>query len=284
MKKRIFFRADAGPNIGYGHFIRTLALADMLKKDFDCTFYTQAPTQYQIDEISKICKLEKLPNNETHFTSFLTHLSGNEIVVLDNYYFDTEYQQKIKEKGAILVCIDDMHSKHYVADIVINHGLTNSGLFSIENYTQLCLGMEWALLRRPFLKCNNSDRKEDGHWFISFGGSDINNLTEKFVSIIHKNENVKKISVVIGDAYKHVESLKKYNKIEIKKNLTANEISLLMSKCEYAILPSSGICIEALTKGCKIISGYYVDNQVELNQELNKNNYIYQFCRSFSRP
>ena len=34
--QKIYFRADAGAEIGYGHFIRTLALADMLKDDFSC--------------------------------------------------------------------------------------------------------------------------------------------------------------------------------------------------------------------------------------------------------
>ena len=33
--QKIYFRADASATIGYGHFIRTLALADMLKDDFD---------------------------------------------------------------------------------------------------------------------------------------------------------------------------------------------------------------------------------------------------------
>ena len=28
--KKIYFRADASAQIGYGHFIRTLAIADML--------------------------------------------------------------------------------------------------------------------------------------------------------------------------------------------------------------------------------------------------------------
>lgn len=276
MRKRIFFRADAGPNIGYGHFIRTLALADMLKDDFDCTFFTQVPSQYQINEISKVCKFEILPNDETHFELFLNYLSGDEIVVLDNYYFSSEYQTKIKEKGSILICIDDMHNKHYVADIVINHGLTDKKIFDIENYTQLCLGMEWALLRKPFLESIDYNKKDNRHWLIAFGGSDTYNLTEKFISIIHNNINIDKIYVVIGDAYEHIDSLRKFDKIEIKKNLSAEEISIVMSNCEYAILPSSGICIEALSKGCKILSGYYVDNQVELNHELSKNNYIYQ--------
>ena len=41
--QKIYFRADASATIGYGHFIRTLALADMLKDDFDCTFFSAGP-------------------------------------------------------------------------------------------------------------------------------------------------------------------------------------------------------------------------------------------------
>lgn len=55
--QKIYFRADAGAEIGYGHFIRSLALAYMLKDDFDCTFFTVEPTPYQIGEMEKVCKL-----------------------------------------------------------------------------------------------------------------------------------------------------------------------------------------------------------------------------------
>ena len=49
--QKIYLRADASAAIGYGHFIRTLALADMLKDDFDCTFFTCHPTSYQVSEM-----------------------------------------------------------------------------------------------------------------------------------------------------------------------------------------------------------------------------------------
>ena len=73
-------------------------------------------------------------------------------MVLDNYFFTTDYQRTIKEKGCCLVCVDDMHDKHYVADVVINHGLTDESLFDVEPYTKLCLGGDWALLRHPFIE------------------------------------------------------------------------------------------------------------------------------------
>jgi spore coat polysaccharide biosynthesis predicted glycosyltransferase SpsG len=38
MKHKVIFRADADRDIGYGHFVRSSALADMLKDDFDVLF------------------------------------------------------------------------------------------------------------------------------------------------------------------------------------------------------------------------------------------------------
>ena len=55
-KRKIYFRADASATIGYGHFIRTLALVDMLKDDFDCIFFTTSPSAYQIEEMGKVCR------------------------------------------------------------------------------------------------------------------------------------------------------------------------------------------------------------------------------------
>ena len=41
MLKKILFRADGNEEIGYGHVIRSLALADMLKENFECIFVTR---------------------------------------------------------------------------------------------------------------------------------------------------------------------------------------------------------------------------------------------------
>lgn len=101
--------------------------------------------------MEKVCQFVSL-DEESHFDDFLTYLTGKEIVVLDNYFFTTDYQRAIKGKGCKLVCVDDMHDKHYVADVVINHALTDTSLFEVEPYTKLAIGNNWALLRKPFLK------------------------------------------------------------------------------------------------------------------------------------
>lgn len=83
--RKVYFRADAGVAIGYGHFIRSLALADMLKDDFNCIFFTCHPTAYQVSEMEKVCSFITL-QEETHYGKFLSYLQGDEIVVLDNYF------------------------------------------------------------------------------------------------------------------------------------------------------------------------------------------------------
>jgi pseudaminic acid biosynthesis-associated protein pseG len=286
--RKIFFWAEANAKIGYGHFVRTLALADMLKEHFDCYFVSPLLTEYQLQEVDKVCRYLSLPSNEERFDYFLSLLEGNEIVVLDNYFFTTNYQRKIKNKGCRLVCIDDMHDKHYVADVVINHGVTDVSLFSVEAYTQRCLGLQWALLREPFLQLVEIGQKEKGNWFISFGGSDPYNLTERLVRFVYHRSEVKCVSVVVGDVYQNLDSLRKYSKVIIYKNLSANQMATLMQHCEYAILPSSSICIEALSCACKVFAGYYVDNQQEFYHYLSDNYYVYGLDNyldsSFSMP
>lgn len=191
--KKIYFRADASATIGYGHFIRTLALADMLKDDFDCTFFTCHPTSYQVSEMEKVCPFIPL-QEESHYDEFFSLLQGDEIVVLDNYFFTTDYQRAIKEKGCCLVCVDDMHDKHYVADVVINHGLTDESLFDVEPYTKLCLGFDWALLRHPFIE---AVKKQRCHTIggiekvtITFGGCDDFDATGYYASNLLESKNI----------------------------------------------------------------------------------------------
>ncbi len=266
--KKIFFRADAGQHIGYGHFIRTLALADMLKSDFDCTFFTQLPTEYQKNEIAQVCKCVELPDENSKFELFINALSGNEIVVLDNYFFTTDYQKSIKAKGCKLICIDDLHDKHYVADIVINHGQNNPNLFNVEPYTELCLGLDWALLRKPFLEAarNAIHRKYSDtieKIVICFGGSDMHHLTEKVIQSTIQIHGVQKIDVIIGGNFSAF-SLFTDSRITFHQNISGQQIATLFFNCDLAIVSASTVSIEALACGAQTAAGWYVNNQKDI--------------------
>lgn len=274
-KRKIIFRADAAPEIGYGHFVRTLALADMLKDDFDCTFYTQTPTESQKNQAATVCPLKELPSDDSKFPLFLSMLSGDECVVLDNYFYTTEYQGKIRAKGCKLVCIDDIHDKHYVSDVLINHAVTDKSLFSVEPYTRLCLGTEWALLRKPFLTQGlhkTISNRNNLTVCTIFGGADYFDLTDKAVAALSEIPEVAKIKAVVG--FNSPLPKSESPKVEYLQNLSAEQMAELYGSCDIALVPASTVCIEALACGIPVVAGYFVDNQRAIYADYCDRGYI----------
>jgi UDP-2,4-diacetamido-2,4,6-trideoxy-beta-L-altropyranose hydrolase len=277
-KKTIIFRADGGPTIGMGHFTRTLALAEILNEHFHCIFATLSPTEYQTNEIEKICSERiYLPANESHFDIFLNLLKGNEIVVLDNYYFTTEYQKAIKDKGCILVCIDDLHNKKFYADLIINHAPgVKAEDYSAQHYTQFALGPEFTLIRQAFLKAVRNERRivKIETLFICFGGSDPKNLIESTLDVLLEYFPAKRIIVVIGDRYGNKIQLanktKSFPNVELYQNIDAERMAKLMSESDLAIIPASGTLLEAMKVGLPVITGYYVPNQEKTAKSISE--------------
>ena len=273
-KRKIFFRADAGAQIGYGHFIRTLALADMLRDDFDCTFYTQSPSTYQQREADKVCPLVSLPSDDSKFERFLEYLIGDEIVVLDNYFYTSDYQKQIKDKGCKLVHIDDIHDRHFYADLIINHGNATQSIYDAESTTRFCLGPSYALLRKPFLTPSSNIERLRGKWVICFGGVDPQNLTEEAVKALNVREDVNQITAIVGEVYPHKAVLTQYDRVTILSSLTAEEMAVQYSSAEYVLCSASSVSYEALACGCSVFAGYYIDNQVDFYHGLCNNNLI----------
>lgn len=143
-------REDWNQQIGLGHLARGVALAQMLKGYFDNFFYVKRSNNFQINAV--IESIFNLIIVEREFI-FFDSLTDCEFVVLNGYHFATIYQHKIKEKGCLLVCVDDLHVKHFIAHAIINHapGILKEK-YSAESYTSFLLAPEYALLRPVFLQ------------------------------------------------------------------------------------------------------------------------------------
>lgn len=272
IKPAIYFRADGNTQIGLGHITRCLALADMLRENFDCVFLVQNPVPAVRAQIEPDFKLMILPETEDFLAEarFLTEtiLQKGQIIVLDHYQIRTEYQQILKSAGLKVVCIDDMHAWHFVADVVINHaGGVKESDYSCEPYTKLCLGLKYALLRKPFLEAAKQERviEKIENVFICFGGSDLHNFTEKALKACIEAQVFKEIHVVVGSAYTYFASLKSLiiqeKNVFLYQNLNAQDLCGVMQKCHLGIVPASSIAYECLAVGMYLMIGYYVGNQ-----------------------
>ncbi len=288
MKKTIFFRADGNSEIGLGHVIRSLALADMLKEKFACRFIIENPLESLRHQILAVCDnmIALQPEHYNSEIDFLleNYLKEGDVIVLDGYHFGEAYQECIKKAGCKLAFIDDIQHTHFLADIVINHaqGLTAKE-FSKEEYTKLLLGDDFALLRAPFIKAAAKERsiKAINSIFICFGGADFNNLSLKVLEQF-SSFKVRKytLNIVLGGAHKFVSEVKDFAKsisdfeVNIHQNLDAEQMVALMQENDCAIVPASSILYEVLAVKMPVISGYYVDNQINIYHGFNNTGLI----------
>ena len=273
MKRKICFRADASVQIGYGHFVRTLALANMLKEEYDCTFFTQLPTRHQITEVGKVCELVELPANENKFDDFLNYLTGDELVVLDNYFYSSEYEKVIKDKGCKLISIG-ANDRHYYADVIVNFTNLKPSDFSAESYTKFCLGLNWSILRCPFY--NNKIIKKKNGFVICIGGTDQFAYSEQFYECLENRYPEQEICIIATDRI-GIERINAFNKrnVRLLLNLSAEQMARQFAKAEVAIVSASSVALEALSQGAEVIAGTYVDNQINIYHALNEDGYIW---------
>lgn len=270
--RKVCLRADASDRIGYGHFIRTLALADMLKDDFDCTFFTKSPNAFQKVELQKVCRLVELPSDDSKYDEFLDYLSGAEIVVLDNYFYTSVYEKAIKEKGCKLVSIGT-NDRHYYADAVVNFTKLQPSDFSSESYTKFCLGLEWTILRKPFYEQRNVEKKG---FVICIGGTDQFAYSERFYDILNSRYPQELISIIATDriGQQRINAFKAKG-VNLQLNLTAEQMARQFAQAKIAIVSASSVAIEALSQGANVVAGHYVDNQLNIYRALQEDGYIW---------
>ncbi len=286
MRPTIIIRADGGTSIGMGHVVRCLALAEMLKSDFNITFAIQEPKESIIKIIRTVTEtIIHLPITSDYIADavhFTDYLNNSDIVLIDGYNFKTDYQKAIKAKGCKLVCIDDLHDWHFVADAIINHaeGVDRS-LYAAAPYTQFYLGLNYALLRKTFLKSTQAKKiSAIKKVFISMGAADIGNLTEKFASAIIGVHGIEEIHMMLGSINPNLASIDSFiaanKKTNIVKhfNISAEELAALISMCDVVVCPASSISIESSAIGTGLVCGYSAANQLGILSGLTNHHAI----------
>ena len=262
---KILFRVDGDHTQGLGHLVRSIALAQMLKDAFEIKFICKEIPENIANDLNKLGFGCLIIDDESEF---INKIDSDNILVIDGHQFDTSYQLRLKATGAKLVCIDDLHDKEFVADLIINHapGITPED-YKVIPYAQFALGLEYALLRPLFLEQSQKPSliERVNTLLICFGGSDNKNLTQRTLEVSLQFPQFKKIIVVTGAAYKASGSFKQLihsdKRIEHRHNLNENEMLNAILDSDLCIVPASGILLEVLSVKRLVISGKYVENQ-----------------------
>lgn len=270
-KPRVVLRADAGRTIGFGHFVRTCALAAYLRDSFRCELASFNPsgegmTAYQtrmIRESGATPVTLEGPAMEDADRTFLALARGADITVLDNYYFSTDYQAAVRDRCGALVCIDDVHDRHFTADVVMTFCPLGRDDFSLEEYTRFYGGIEWSFLRAPFLAPSRRERSGGriSSVVTAMGGADPFRLTDKVIDIIRETLPDTAIHVIAGQTVEV--SARESGRLRIWRNIDASAVAELFDSADLGIFPASTVCVEAFARRLPVAAGHYVDNQRE---------------------
>ena len=292
-KPKIYFRADGNATMGLGHVIRSLALAEMSNDIFDCHFIIRNPLETLETQILEVCtSILKLPDtidDLAEATSLAGRLQAGDVIVLDGYHFKKSYQQVFKNRGLKVVCIDDIHESHFVADAIINHaGGLKKWDYSFEKYTKLFLGVEYALVRKPFREAAKHKVEKPNNLFICLGGADPENHTLEVLQKVEKTGEENTCYLVLGAAYLHQAELSKFLEnttlsVELLNNLSADDMVYYMNKCARAVTPPSTIAYEYLSTGGALFLKVIADNQININKYFLEESLALSFEEDFGR-
>lgn len=276
----IIFRADSSSEIGMGHVYRLISLIKYLHLEYRCLFFTNNINRQLSEDLKgihvEIHEVEKkyeytIPSHRKIKSEISFDLdkiiTGDEIVVLDGYWFGYNYQKSVRAAGAKLIVIDDFATGLFHADIIINHApaICKKKYIALSS-TRFLLGPNFSIIRPSFLalaKRKNVIRKVEKSIIICFGGSDFFDYTNMILETVCKIGLFETISVVVSHSYNGVENLKqKYgDTISLYCSVSEKEIADLMSLSETAIVPASTVLYEAVAAQCKVITGFYTENQ-----------------------
>lgn len=228
-KKKIAFYVNGNNKRGIGHIYRSLELTD--------EFYSHPDIYYDINQTDK-----KYFGKTTHhligvdgLQELFNKISKKKYDIFINDILNTSIDYMIALKrchpSKKIINFEDTGEGVVLADLVIN------ALYDDPMVPQMKSGEKYYICNKTFLFYNPIKIKENiVTVFISFGGADPQNYTDRLLEIISKPKYKKyQFIVVLGRAKKNVKELMSYNKhnnIEVYFDIL--NMPELMSRCDIA--------------------------------------------------
>jgi UDP-2,4-diacetamido-2,4,6-trideoxy-beta-L-altropyranose hydrolase len=282
----LIIRSDASIQIGTGHVMRCLALAQASQAQggqaiFVFTDQSTALENRLLGEGMQVVYLsvESGSTEDSKQTADFTLALNAKWVVVDGYQFGAEYQKTIKNSGLNLLFIDDYgHSKNYSADLVLNQNISaRAEWYQCRSpHTQLLLGERYTLLRKQFSAWQGYQKKITDNVeniLITLGGSDPGNITAWILEALQLvKSHALHLTVVVGGNNPHYESLEFLanqciHSIRLLNNVA--DMPQLMAEADIAIAAGGITNWELAMLGVPTMVIPIADNQTEIAQALN---------------
>lgn len=224
---RVAFRADATNEIGSGHIMRCLTLANSLAaKGHECIFVSRNLLQNIFEIIAPKFSIQLLPKPVKRFSpqpddpkhaawagvdwrvdssETINAISFCDWLIVDHYAFDYRWENTLMNSAGRIFVLDDLADRKHFCDVLLDHSIGRSpveyDLITPEN-AKILTGPEYFLLRPEFslLRESSLSRRKNAPFqnlLISMGGFDTGNTIPHILEAISKIPRAHELHVEI---------------------------------------------------------------------------------------
>lgn len=304
---QIAFRVDASLQIGAGHVMRCLTLANALREQGAiCRFVCRAQAGDLIDLLlEQKHEVLTLPaplskpaqaNNAAPYADWLmttwqidaqqtqAALSAAGIqdwLVVDHYALDAQWERSVDSTYRHLLVIDDLANRQHHADLLLDQTFERKNIAYqplVNPECELLCGVEYALLRPEFdawrahsLKSRESAKLK--RVLISLGGVDQANISREILLALRdpRLSSDFEICLVLGASSPWIEEMRRMSEAmpNVELNVAADNMAELLSRCDLAIGAAGSSVWERCCLGVPTLMLVLAKNQQEIAAQLS---------------
>lgn len=306
---KIAFRVDASMQIGTGHVMRCLTLADALAND-DTTIHFISrflPNSLEKMLLDRGFGVSILPVAEESIEEFplahsdwlgvaqavdakatleLVQNQEYDWLIVDHYALDISWERILRPAVKKVMVIDDLADREHDCDILLDQNLYADQEIRYKNKVssqcKTLIGPRYALLRNEFAEFRKKVKPRQGkvaRILVFFGGVDANDLTTKTVLALSQITGHKFFAdVVIGDQHPNKEGIETLcQRLGYACHVQTNRMAELMANADFSIGAGGGAVWERACLMLPALSIPIAQHQVKQLVDVALTGAIYTF-------
>lgn len=283
-KNTALFRCDASKQIGAGHLVRCIAIAEALTANgWFCDFVCEQQTietfpAIQVADVG----LTLLPHEEVDSPTKIRSLwpGGIDLLVVDNYGLDIEFEEKCRGWARRILVIDDLANRRHECDFLLDSSASVSDCRYKKLVAPTCrllFGPRFAILRDEFEKARPDAKRRRSHVstlsniFLSFGANDRQKLAPISLKALAKAGFTKDAHVILGATSHSVAAVKSIVPslpFSVELCINPSDVAKKMCDADLAIGAGGGTAWERCCLGLPTILIVTADNQLGIAGEI----------------
>jgi UDP-2,4-diacetamido-2,4,6-trideoxy-beta-L-altropyranose hydrolase len=297
---KIAFRTDASSQIGTGHFMRCLTLADELKKQGAYILFISRnlppyltemlskkrmkykplnldATEESVDELAHSNWLLTSQNQDAQLTIQELEDQSWDWIVVDHYALDIRWERMVRANCKKLMVIDDLADRQHDCDVLLDQNyyaeMQKRYISIVPAHCQLLLGPRYALLREEFRTLREKVKVRTGHVkkiLVFFGGVDQDNYTSLTLQALSELNATLQIDVVIGFKHPNREQIQEFcNNYGFICHVQTTRMAELMTEADLAIGAGGSANWERCCLGLPALLVAVSGNQINIAKSLD---------------